>query len=48
MHPVVKRKETKMEANTKQVSAVLTPPAPHMVGDGFRVHNFFPADTELK
>ncbi|KLT64095.1 pirin family protein [Pedobacter sp. BMA] len=27
---------------TKQVSAVLKSPAPHMVGDGFRVHNFFP------
>lgn len=28
--------------NTKQVQQVLAPPAPHMVGDGFRVHNFFP------
>ena len=27
---------------TKQIQQVLTPPAPHMVGDGFRVHNFFP------
>src|SRR3954467_6372660 len=26
----------------KQVEQVLPPPAPHMVGDGFRVHNFFP------
>ncbi|WP_256003115.1 pirin family protein [Pedobacter deserti] len=26
----------------KSVSAVLNAPAPHMVGDGFRVHNFFP------
>ena len=26
----------------KPISAILTPPAPHMVGDGFRVHNFFP------
>lgn len=31
-----------MEANIKQVSAVLKAPAPHMVGDGFKVHNFFP------
>lgn len=26
----------------RSVEAVLTPPPPHMVGDGFRVHNFFP------
>lgn len=26
----------------KQIEKVMTPPAPHMVGDGFRVHNFFP------
>ncbi|SFG59550.1 pirin family protein [Pedobacter insulae] len=32
----------------KQVSAVLNPPAPHMVGDGFRVHNFFPNGYKLK
>lgn len=30
--------------NTKQVQQVLAPPAPHMVGDGFRVHNFFPGN----
>lgn len=27
---------------TKKIEQVLTPPAPHMVGDGFRVHNFIP------
>lgn len=27
---------------TKQIAAIVQPPAPHMVGDGFRVHNFFP------
>jgi len=32
----------------KQVSAILNPPAPHMVGDGFRVHNFFPSGYKLK
>jgi redox-sensitive bicupin YhaK (pirin superfamily) len=37
-----------MEANIKSVSAVLTAPAPHMVGDGFRVHNFFPSGYKLK
>ena len=26
----------------RRVEAVLAPPAPHMVGDGFRVSNFFP------
>lgn len=26
----------------RSVETVLAPPAPHMVGDGFRVHNFFP------
>lgn len=31
-------------ANTnKTVEIILAPPAPHMVGDGFRVHNFFPS-----
>lgn len=37
-----------MNENIKQVSAVLNPPAPHMVGDGFRVHNFFPKGYRLK
>jgi quercetin 2,3-dioxygenase len=26
----------------KTIEAVIAPPPPHMVGDGFRVHNFFP------
>jgi quercetin 2,3-dioxygenase len=36
-------------SNTKSVQQVLAPPPPHMVGDGFRVHNFFPSgyDTGL-
>jgi len=29
-------------SNKKTVEAVIAPPPPHMVGDGFRVHNFFP------
>ncbi|MBX3240280.1 MAG: pirin family protein [Chitinophagaceae bacterium] len=28
--------------NTKHIEKIIPPPAPHMVGDGFRVHNFFP------
>ena len=32
----------------KQVSAILNPPAAHMVGDGFRVHNFFPSGYKIK
>ena len=31
----------------KNISKVLNPPAPHMVGDGFRVHNFFPNGYQL-
>lgn len=34
--------------NIKKVSAILNPPAPHMVGDGFRVHNFFPSGYKIK
>jgi quercetin 2,3-dioxygenase len=29
--------------NTKQIEAILPPPRTHMVGDGFKVHNFFPS-----
>lgn len=32
---------------TKSVQQVLLPPAPHMVGDGFRVHNFFPSGYNM-
>ena len=28
--------------NYKSIEAIFAPPPPHMVGDGFRVHNFFP------
>lgn len=28
---------------TKQIERILTPPPPHMVGDGFRVHNYIPS-----
>lgn len=28
----------------KTIDAVIAPPAAHMVGDGFRVHNFFPGN----
>lgn len=31
-----------MSNNKKTIEAVIAPPAPHMVGDGFRVHSFFP------
>lgn len=37
-----------METHLKSVLAVLNPPEPHMVGDGFLVHNFFPAGYEIK
>lgn len=29
-------------SNIKTIEAIIAPPPPHMVGDGFRVHNFFP------
>lgn len=29
--------------DTKKIERVLSPPSPHMVGDGFRVHNFIPS-----
>lgn len=28
--------------NTRSIEAIIAPPPPHMVGNGFRVHNFFP------
>lgn len=31
----------------KKIERLLTPPAPHMVGDGFRVHNFIPSTYGL-
>jgi redox-sensitive bicupin YhaK (pirin superfamily) len=33
-----------MSNQLKSVEAVIAPPPPHMVGDGFRVHNFFPGN----
>lgn len=32
-----------MNKNQKSIKAILPPPSFHMVGDGFRVHNFFPS-----
>jgi redox-sensitive bicupin YhaK (pirin superfamily) len=29
-------------SNKKSIEAIIPPPPPHMVGDGFRVHGFFP------
>jgi redox-sensitive bicupin YhaK (pirin superfamily) len=36
-----------METHYKSILAILPPPAFHMVGDGFRVHNFFPSQREI-
>jgi redox-sensitive bicupin YhaK (pirin superfamily) len=33
-----------MNGNLKKIKAIVPPPAPHMVGDGFRVSNFFPSN----
>lgn len=36
-----------MSINLKNIDAILAPPSPHMVGDGFRVHNFFPSSGKI-
>ena len=36
-----------MKSNYKNIEAILPPPPFHMVGDGFRVHNFFPSQPEI-
>jgi quercetin 2,3-dioxygenase len=36
-----------METKYKTIDAILPPPPPHMVGDGFRVHNFFPHYSKI-
>ena len=36
-----------MSTKYKNIDAILPPPAPHMVGDGFRVHNFFPSYSKI-
>jgi redox-sensitive bicupin YhaK (pirin superfamily) len=36
-----------MEKSFKNIVGILPPPAFHMVGDGFRVHNFFPSQPEI-
>jgi len=36
-----------MNTGLKSIRAVLLPPPWHMVGDGFRVHNFFPSTSEI-
>jgi redox-sensitive bicupin YhaK (pirin superfamily) len=36
-----------MVNNLKSIEAILPPPHFHMVGDGFRVHNFFPSQPKI-
>lgn len=36
-----------MKNNIKSVQEILPPPHFHMVGDGFRVHNFFPSTPQI-
>jgi hypothetical protein len=36
-----------MEKQYKSIQAILSPPSFHMVGDGFRVHNFFPSQPQI-
>jgi redox-sensitive bicupin YhaK (pirin superfamily) len=36
-----------MEKKYRQIKKVIPPPPVRMVGDGFRVHNFFPSDPDI-
>jgi redox-sensitive bicupin YhaK (pirin superfamily) len=36
-----------MNNTLKSIEAIIPPPPYHMVGDGFRVHNFFPSQPEI-
>jgi redox-sensitive bicupin YhaK (pirin superfamily) len=36
-----------MKNTIKSVEAIMPPPQYHMVGDGFRVHNFFPSQPKI-
>ena len=36
-----------MKKQHKDIEAIIPPPPPHMVGDGFRVHNFFPSNPSI-
>lgn len=36
-----------MSTKFKSIDSILPPPAFHMVGDGFRVHNFFPSQPKI-
>jgi redox-sensitive bicupin YhaK (pirin superfamily) len=36
-----------MATNYKSIDSIFPPPPPHMVGDGFRVHNFFPSIEKI-
>jgi len=36
-----------MEKQLKNIVGIMPPPSFHMVGDGFRVHNFFPSQAEI-
>jgi quercetin 2,3-dioxygenase len=36
-----------MDTKFKTIDAIIPPPPPHMVGDGFRVHNFFPSNSKI-
>ncbi|MFM8281847.1 MAG: pirin family protein [Bacteroidota bacterium] len=32
--------------NNRSIHSIIPPPQPHFVGDGFRVHNFFPSNVQ--
>ncbi len=46
MKPLVKSNKLR-KMRTKKIERIVNPPRPHMVGDGFRVHNFIPSGLEV-
>lgn len=34
--------------NIKKIASIVSPPSPHFVGDGFRVHNFIPGRSTMQ
>ena len=40
-------KTNNMKSGYKNIKGILPPPHFHMVGDGFRVHNFFPSNAGI-
>jgi quercetin 2,3-dioxygenase len=44
---IVIQPKISMTLRSKNIQAVIPPPPYHMVGDGFKVHNFFPSSSSI-